>query len=330
MLSFPDPGKLAEGWFMIAIIGLVLPLFGLTFLGFIAGRIAKISFEGLAWLNFFVLYLALPALIFQLLSQTPVSEFTNISFIAITTTATLLVFCLTFFIAGIRNGGNVGEATIQGFAGAYGNIGYMGPPLALAAFGPEAAVPVALIFCFDNSLHFTLGPLLMAFHTQSGNSPINLLKKIITRIFSHPFILATLVAIFFATLQIQPPNSVNRLLEMLAGAAAPCALFAMGVTAAVRPLKRVPPELGYILPIKLLVHPVLVFVLLAYAAPDTEPVWVQVAVLMAALPVAANVFVIAQQYGIWQERASSAVVIGTFASIFTVTILLYFIAGDAL
>jgi hypothetical protein len=83
-----------------------------------------------------VVYIALPAMFFRLLSRTPVSEFANLPFIAATTFGTLTIFCLTFFLAALRNRGNVGESTIQGFAGAYGNIGYMGPPLALAAFGP--------------------------------------------------------------------------------------------------------------------------------------------------------------------------------------------------
>ena len=130
-----------------------------------------------------IIYVMLPALIFKLVSITPVEEFSNLSFITATTFATLVTFCLTFFIAGLANGGDVGESTIQGFAGAYGNIGYMGPPLAIAAFGPEAAAPVALIFCFDNSLHFTLAPLLMVFRGKSDISASVLVREILGKIF---------------------------------------------------------------------------------------------------------------------------------------------------
>ena len=78
----------------------------------------------------------------------------------------------------MRNRGNVGESTIQGFGGAYGNIGYMGPPLAFAAFGPEAGVAVAFVFCFDNALHFTMAPLLMAFHSHDGTKAADLALQI--------------------------------------------------------------------------------------------------------------------------------------------------------
>lgn len=308
---------------MTDILNLVLPLFGLVLLGFVAGRIARLPMEGLAWLNYLVVNIMLPALIFRLVSQTPVAEFTNLAFITATTLGTFSIFFLTFGIGWLRTGGNVGESTIQGFAGAYGNIGYLGPPLALAAFGPAAAAPVALVFCFDNSMHFTLAPLLMSLRGARHPSKLMLAREILGRIFTHPFILATIIGIFAAGVEIELPIALKSLIDTLASGAAPCALFAMGVTAALRPLKRIPPELTYILPIKLLVHPLLVYWLLALIAPDTAPVWVQSAVLLAALPVATNVYVLAQQYQVWPERASSSVVISTFASIVTVTAYIY-------
>lgn len=308
---------------MLEVLALVLPLFGLVFLGFVSGKIARLPIEGLAWLNFFVIYIALPAIFFRLLSNTPVAEFANFRFILATTGTTFLIFAGSFAIAMLRSRGNVGESAIQGFAGAYGNIGYMGPPLALAAFGAGAGVPVALVFCFDNSLHFTMAPLLMAFHRHSGARPAALALQIATRILTHPFILATLAGVAGAFFEIRLPAAPDRLLEILAGAAAPCALFAMGVTAALRPLKRVPPELAYLLPIKLALHPVLLLMFVAMVAPNTPVMWLEAAMLLAALPAATNVFVIAQQYGIWQERASSAVVISTAISVVTLTGYLY-------
>lgn len=308
---------------MVQVLQLVMPLFGLIFLGFLAGKLVRHPLEGLAWLNIFVIYVALPALFFRLLSRTPIGEFGNFAFIAGTTFATLLVFCLSFFIAGLVNGGKVGESTIQGFAGAYGNIGYLGPPLAIAAFGPQAGVPVALIFCFDNSMHFILAPLLMAFRGENGAGAGQLARQILTNIFTHPFILATIVGVAAAAAQYQPPVAIDRLLELLAGAAAPCALFAMGVTAALRPLKRLPVELAWLVPIKLVVHPLAVFFILIAVAPQTDPVWLQAAVLLAALPAATNVFVIAQQYDVWKERASSTVVVSTAVSVVTVTTYIY-------
>lgn len=308
---------------MFAVVDLVLPLFGLIFLGFFTAKLVRLPLEGLAWMNFFIIYVALPALFYRLLSQTPVEQFASVGYIAISVFATLLVFVLVFVIAGLVNRGNVAEATIQGFAAAYGNIGYMGPPLAIAAFGPQAGVPVALIFCFENSMHFILAPFLIGLHGESSKPAFKMAGEVLYKIFTHPFIIATIAGVLAAIFKVDLPTSIDKLLEFLSSAAAPCALFVMGVTAALRPLKRVPVELSYIIPAKLLLHPLIVYLLMVWLLPGLDPIWLYSAVLLAALPSATNVFVIAQQYETWQERASSAVVLSTLFAVVTVTGILY-------
>ena len=225
--------------------------------------------------------------------------------------------------------GNVAESTIQGLAGAYGNIGYMGPAIAILALGEKAAVPVALIFCFENILHFVMAPLMMALSGQQKQSPAAVVVGVLRKIFFHPFIIATAVGVAFAFIDVELPEAVTRLIDYLAQAAAPCALFAMGVTLALRPLKRVPLALGYIVPIKLIVHPMLMYFLLSWIG-DFDPVWIYTAVLIASLPTATNVFVMAQQYGVWIERASASVLITTALSVVTVSGLLYIVTTGIL
>jgi len=307
---------------MFQVAQLVIPLFGLVLLGYVSGRIKRIPTEGLAWMNFFIINIALPALFFNLLAKTPVSEFANGRFLISTTLGTFLIFALCFSIARVLRKADIKIATIQGFAGAYGNIGYMGPPLAIAAFGPQAGVPVALVFCLDNAMHFTLAPTLMAMAGERRGSLFKLIGGIAYKIFSHPFILATLAGIVAAIFEYAPPAPIEGLLATLSIAAAPCALFVMGVTAALRPLKRIPVELTYLVPVKLVIHPALIYFLLLQI-PDLDKTWLHAAVLLAALPSATNVFVLAQQYGIWEERASSAVVISTGLSVISVTTYLY-------
>ncbi|MDQ0320286.1 putative permease [Pararhizobium capsulatum DSM 1112] len=322
---------------MAEISGLVLPFFGLIFLGYLTAKLARrhaansqsAGGDGMAWLNIFIIYLALPALFFKLLSRTPIQELARFDF-AITSMATTYTIFALIFAAGLwlrKNG--IAESTIQALAAAYGNIGYMGPGLALIAFGEKAAVPVALIFCFENALHFMMAPALMAIAGDERGSPGKLALAVARKILLHPFILSTLVGVLAAAVSFQPPVPVQRLIDYLAQAAAPCALFAMGVTLALRPLKRIPVEIGYIVPAKLLLHPALMYLTLGLVG-NFDPVWVQTAVLLASLPTATNVFVIAQQYGVWQERASATILITTVLSVATVTLLLYLIASGTL
>ena len=315
--------------FMVDILGLILPLFGLILLGFITARITRQPIEALGWLNTFIIYLALPALFFRLLSTTPIAQLASWGFILTNIGVTFAIFAMTFVFGLIGTRGNVAESTIQGLAGAYGNIGYMGPALATLAFGEKAAIPVALIFCFENIMHFILAPALMAVSGHQEGGVLPLIAGVVRRIVFHPFILATAAGVGTAAIGFSPPAPVERLIAYLAQAAAPCALFAMGVTLALRPLRRVPPALAYIVPIKLAVHPAAMYLALSYAGV-VDPIWLFTAVLLASLPTATNVFVMAQQYGVWIERASASVLLTTVLSVLTVSALIYAVTSGLL
>ncbi|MBD9371913.1 AEC family transporter [Rhizobium sp. ARZ01] len=314
---------------MAEITGLVLPFFGMILLGYLAAKITRQPAEALGWLNTFIIYVSLPALFFKLVSKTPIEQLTRVDFILANVSATYLVFGLIFVVGLLVRRATVGEATVQGLAAAYGNIGYMGPGLALLAFGEPAAVPVALVFCFENMLHFMVAPALMSFSGGEKRPAAAIAGDIVRRIVTHPFIIATAAGFVAAFLSFEAPAPLQRLIDYLAQAAAPCALFAMGVTLALRPLKRVPAEITYIVPAKLLLLPVTMYLVLG-AAGNFDPVWVYTAVLLAALPTATNVFVIGQQYGVWQERASATILITTVLSVATVTILLYLVKSGLL
>lgn len=314
---------------MPEVVGLVIPFFGLIFIGFIAARITRRPLDALGWMNTFIVYVALPALFFQLLAKTPFEQLTEWRFIFGAVFATYIVFSIMFAASVLLSNGKIADATLKGLAAAYGNIGYMGPGLALLAFGDQAAVPVALIFCFENIIHFTVAPAMMALAGGEKSKPSDLVLSVARRIAFHPFIIATAVGVTAAYLEFQPPLPIERLLDYLSRAAAPCALFAMGVTLALRPLNGMPVELLPIVLLKLIVHPALVYVILSWIG-NFSPVWLYSAVLLASLPTATNVFVIAQQYGVWVERASASVLLTTCASVATVTGLLFMITEGIL
>lgn len=306
---------------MADIISLLLPFFGLILIGYFAGRVSKQPAEALGWLNTFIIYAALPALFFKLVSHTPMEDLTRVDFIVTDISATYLLFALLFLIGRFIRGNSLADCTIQSFAGAYGNVGYMGPGLALLALGEGAAVPVALIVCFENATHFIVAPALMAAAGDDKRPMGQLAIDIVRKVVFHPFIMATAAGFAAAAFHIDQPVAFQRFVDYLAQAAAPCALFSMGVTLALRPLKRIPAEIGYIVPAKLILHPVLVFILLSTVG-GFEPVWIYAAVLLASLPTATNVFVIGQQYGVWQERASATILITTALSVVTVSLCL--------
>jgi len=314
---------------MIDVLNLALPFFGLIFIGFACGRIKQIPDTALAWMNFFIVYVSLPALFYRILAQTPLEKLSQVDFIFATTLATLWAFAISFAVGMAIRNGNVAESTIAGLAGGYGNIGYMGPGLALATLGQAAAVPVALIFCFDNIILFTMVPFLMALASPKPMSAGAIALEVFKRVAGHPLIIASALGVLSAALHFTPPVALGRLMQFLQNAAAPCALFALGVTVALRPLKKMPWEVPPLAGIKLLMHPVLVFLLLSLLGPFDQ-IWVDTAVMMAALPPALNVFVFARQYDAWVEQASSAVLIGTLLSVVTLTSMMWIVKAGAL
>jgi hypothetical protein len=216
------------------------------------------------------------------------------------------------------------EATLAGLSGAYGNIGYMGPGLALAVLGAKAAAPTALIFCCDSIFLFTIVPLLIALTDREHETLLHSLGVVARQIVLNPLIMSACAGALAAALHLHPPVAIDNTLLFLQNAAAPVALFVLGVTVALRPFGRVPWEVPGVIAIKLLIHPLVVFGLMLLLGPFAQP-WAATAMLMASLPPALNVFVIARQNDSWIEPASVAVLIGTFASVVTLTSVMWFI-----
>lgn len=300
------------------LFNLVAPFFGLIVLGFAVGRYKQLPEEGLAWLQFFLIYVALPCLFYRLIADKPLSELTNWGFVLATTTATFCAFALSFALGLKYTHGDMPQAVMQGVAGSYSNIGYMGPPLILAALGPVASAPVVLIFVFDNLLLFSLIPFLMAVAGVEKRSLTATAGDVAWKVATHPFNLATVAGVLAAFTKLELPTAIDKMTLWLSQAAAPCALFLLGVTVALRPMKQMPGELPALVIIKLVLHPLLVWVLLS-AMGDFSDAWIYAAVIMAALPPALNIFVISTQYQVGIERASACILVGTIVSTVTLT-----------
>lgn len=314
---------------MIDILNLALPYFGLIFIGFACGKYKRLPEAGLSWMNFFLLYVSLPALFFRILAKTPFEELNNPPFIIATTLATSLAFTLSLFGSRLIGKLSWRESSMAGLAGGYGNIGYMGPGLALATLGAKAAVPVALVFCFDTIFLFSITPLLMVLTDGERRPLLPTVALIAKQIFLHPLIVASYFGALVAFFHIPIPVGIDNMLQFLQSAAAPVALFALGVTVALRPFERMPWELPGIIGTKLIIHPLMVFGLLMALGPF-PPQWAAAALLLASLPPALNVFVIARQYETWIEPASAAVLIGTFVSVVTLTSMMWLLRTGTL
>jgi malonate transporter len=310
---------------MLDIINLALPFFGLIFIGFACGKWRQIPDAGLAWMNFFILYVSLPALFFHILAKTPFAQLAQVDFIKVTTLSTACAFAIAF-VAGLLIRRNVADATLAAVGGGFGNVGYMGPGLALATFGEQAAVPVALVFSFDALFIFALVPILMAFGGASKAGVLRALFDGVRSIVLNPLLIAAALGVLAAATRFEPPVAIDRLLQFLYVSAAPCALFALGVTVALRPVGGISAEVPVLAIIKLVIHPAIVFAMLPLFG-TFDPIWVGTAVLLAALPPALTAYVFARHYDRWIEQASSLVLFGTLASVASLTVIMWLLRG---
>lgn len=310
---------------MTDVINLALPFFGLMVAGAVAARLFHIEERTGDRLNILVLYFALPAMIYRTVASAPYEQLLNWQFILATSLSTLAIFSAAFAFAvwGLR--ARIHVAGLQASAASYGNVGYMGLILSVVAFGEAAAVPAVLIFCFDMLIQFILVPLTGAIGTTAqGASKAELGGNISRSVLLHPFLVATALGAASAAIELQLPTALDSFLEMMGRAAAPAALFALGITLARRRFAGMNPEFPVIVGLKMFAHPVIVLAVLGLIG-GFDPLWISVAVLMAALPTAASVYVFAEQFDAYLEGASSSILVTTLVSAVTVPALLYVI-----
>ncbi len=129
-----------------------------------------------------------------------------------------------------------------------------------------------------------------------------LFGKIARSVLLHPFFVATVAGALSAAVELQLPTALDTFLEMMGRAAAPAALFALGITLARRRFAGMNPEFPVIVGLKMFAHPVIVLAALGLIG-GFDPLWISVAALMAALPTAASVYVFAEQYDAYLEGA---------------------------
>ena len=315
---------------MTEIINLALPFFALILLGVVAARRWQVGEQGLAWLNVFLVYFALPSLIFLVVSASPFEQLVNWRFVTATTSVTITAFAALVCLSILLFRTELKTAALQGTSGSYGNVGYMGLPLAVAFFGPEAAVPAALVFCFDCATQFIMTPFLATLAEERGGAAHwrQVALRIGRQVATHPFIVATALGVAASAFELRPPEALHTVLDMLMKAAGPTALFALGVTVGLRKFEGVGPEMAMITFMKVVLQPLMAFLVVSMV-PGTPTLWLHVAVMMAGLPTASNAFILASQYRAYVGGASTAVIVTTALSALTIPLIVYAIKAGA-
>lgn len=304
---------------MEPIVNVVLPVFAIIFAGFLAGQSGLLGEASSEALNRFVYWVALPVLLFYSMARVSPAEIFNGPFLAAFGLASLATMAGAFVIARYVFKGGLPENALFAMTSVFGNTGFMGIPLTLVAFGEPGTLPAIVATVFQTAILVALTAALIELGRAEGGQRGNV-AWVLRSLAKNPLLISPIAGIAVSFTGLRLPDPVANFCDILAPAAGPCALFAIGLFLVGKPLRRGLGEVAVMTVLKLVVQPLVTW-WLAFHVFEVEPLWATVAVLVAALPAGANCFVLAQAYGVYVQRTSAAILISTVAAVATVSVL---------
>ena len=308
----------------MTIVSLLLPFFGVIGLGYFAGIMRWISPEGVGGINAFVIRLAMPCLIIKVIAESSIADILNWRFLVAYISAELIIYAVALWITLTVFKRSLAEGAILGLAAAWGNVGYMGIALAASLFDASDAVPALLATAADMVVVTGLTIILVEYDRNAGSLALGrLVGDLSFKLLTHPFIITIILGLFLSFTKIGIPSVLQASVNFIAGAAGPAALFAIGASLAVRPLKGERSEIIGPIILKLIALP-LIFLGFAVLLELDRGLLIT-GLILTALPTAGNVFVIAEQYDSAVQRVSAIILVSTLLSIASLIALLAYL-----
>lgn len=293
-----------------------LPFFMLIALGYGSARTGFFSADATAYLTKFVFYFALSAMLFRFSANLSLSVILDWQFVLAYLSGTAVVYLLATFVA-LRRRIPVTEAAIEAQCAVIGNVGFLGIPMLVLLLGQGAVGSVMMVLAVDLIIFGSLVVILITGSRDGRMSP-RILWTVALGLLKNPMIVSIGLGLIVSAYNLPIPGPVNQFLLLLGAAATPGALFAIGASLAGKSAERMAVA-GWLSLCKLVLHPLAVAVA-ALLIFDVGTYAAGVMIAAAALPVAGNVYIIAQHYGVAPARASAAILVSTVISVVTVSL----------
>ena len=312
---------------MLDILLVTFPFFALVLCGYVAARRRMLPLDAISGLNSFVLYFALPAMLFTFGARTPIGQLLDVSALVVYLACALVVVALV-----VRTSMNArirwNDASFGALVAAFPNTGFMGVPLLVALLGAAAAGPAILTMLVDLIVTSSLCIALSRLDGADEHGAAAAARKALKGMALNPMPWSIALGGAASALHVEPVKPVMQTIELLAAAASPVALFTIGAVLArsqyVAALERHDPlPLADYLPVvlvKLVLHPLLVFAAGSAAIALGLPLdrfALHVMVLVAALPSASNVAVLSERFGADTGRIARIIMLTTAAAFLT-------------
>jgi predicted permease len=306
------------------VVAAVLPVFGLVACGYLAGRTGLVTQASSTALNQFVYAFALPAMLFIAVYRGSVGDILGaggfLAAVILATVGTALAgFALSYYIACAPPA----ESTLRALNASFANTGYLGIPLVTVAYGERAALPAALATVATNFVSFALAIVCLELFVNPRSGGV---RRALRGVVMSPLIWPVALAMLLVLLDARIPVPLERFATLLAAAAGPCALFAIGLFVSQLSIRAGAAASWQSSALKLLLHPLLMAALVYWLLP-VDPFWARIAVVCASLPLGATAFVLAQRYKLLEAETSSGAVVSTAVSVLTVSLVMTLVAA---
>jgi malonate transporter len=312
---------------VLDVLLITFPFFGLVLCGYIAARRRMLPFEAISGLNSFVLYFALPCMLYRFGASTPIAQLLDGAAIAV---YLLCALVLVGFVVAVSMNRRIGwnDASFGALVAAFPNTGFMGVPLLVALLGAAAAGPAILTILVDLLVTTSLCVALSRLDGADEHGASKAAKNALRGVALNPMPWAIVLGGVSSALQMQPVKPVLQTIGLLADSASPVALFTIGAVLArsqfmAAQREHAPMPLRDYVPVavvKLVVHPLLVLMVGAAAISLGLPLdkfALTVMVLVAALPSASNVSLLAERFGADTGRIARIILLTTAAAFLT-------------
>jgi malonate transporter len=306
---------------MTVLLNVIAPIFAVAALGYAAARFRVLRDEGVNGLVVFVFDFAIPVLLFRTLATIELPEHVPWSFLIAYYGGSASVYALGMVVGRLVFDRPLDEATIFGMSAAFCNTVFIGLPVILTAFGPEATLPLFLIISLHAALFMPLTVGLIHGSRGAGFRAGDQARAVVGAIAANPIVVGLALGAASNLAGLTIPAPVDRAAELVGSSAVPCALFAMGASlTAFHVAGEVKPAL-VLASLKLVVHPALVWAVGSLVL-GLGGIWLKVAVVMAAMPTGVNAYLFGSRYGAAEGVAAGTVLVGSVASVATISALL--------
>ncbi|MEZ2351653.1 AEC family transporter [Caballeronia sp. RCC_10] len=302
------------------LLSIILPVFGLVFAGFACRKLDKLGPAAASELNRFVVYLALPALLFDTMTKTPLAMLDQPAFIAVFGIGSAVVFTLTLGVR-LMQSRPLADASIDGLNAAYPNTGFVGLPLCLLAFGKESLAPAVIATIMTVCVLFGVAIVLIELGLQTQRHIGATLWRVAKSLCKNPLLIAPVAGALFNASGLAVPQGGEALIKLLGGAASPCALVALGLFLGGKSEAHNVRTTGALVALKLIAQPLLTWWLAVHVF-KLPGLWAKTAVILSALPTGTGPFMLAEFYRRDGSVTSSTILFSTLLSLITVTLCL--------